>query len=181
MKFLMSFDSLRCASTMHGFGRVRYVLVIAGLALASVAFAQAGTGGAEPVVGLIQPNAVAWQPMEGNVYTVDTERGAVSVVNDAADTTAVIKVGAGPVSIGADARRDRVYVANAGDGTVSVIDGKKGAVVATIPVGAHPYSIAVNSAAGKVYVSHTFSDVLTVLDGSGEMGIDPASDHVSKV
>jgi YVTN family beta-propeller protein len=182
MKFLSSFDSLRRASLMPGLRHLRYVLVVAVLGLASTAFAQSGTSGSEPVVGLIQPNAIAWQPVDGNIYTVNTERCEVSVVNDAAGTTAAIRVGAGPVSVAADTVRDRIYVANAGDGTVSVIDGKKGAVLATIPVGAHPYSIAVNSATGKVYISHTFSDVLTVLDGSRDAGIDHASnDQASKV
>jgi YVTN family beta-propeller protein len=61
-------------------------------------------------------------------------------------------------------RTSRVYVVNAGDGTVSVIDGETDAVVATTAVGSHPYSIAVNSVTGKAYISHSFSDQLTILD-----------------
>jgi YVTN family beta-propeller protein len=60
----------------------------------------------------------------------------------------------------------KIYVANSGDGTVSVIDGKTDEAVATIQAGPHPYSVAANGATGKVYVSHTFSNKVTIIDGS---------------
>jgi YVTN family beta-propeller protein len=66
----------------------------------------------------------------------------------------------------------KVYVANAGDGTVSVLDGASDAVLATIPIGSHPYSIATDSATGKVYVTHTFGDQLTILDGATNAAVD---------
>ena len=47
-----------------------------------------------------------------------------------------------------------VYVANAYDGTVSVIDAATNTVTATIPVGSNPGEVAVDPATGTVYVAN---------------------------
>jgi YVTN family beta-propeller protein len=65
-----------------------------------------------------------------------------------------------------NAATGRAYVANADDGTISVLDGGTDEVLATVPVGSHPYSIAANPATGKVYVTHTFGNQLSILDGA---------------
>jgi YVTN family beta-propeller protein len=75
-----------------------------------------------------------------------------------------VKVGAGPVSIAAGASNGRAYVVNGDDGTVSVIDGKTDAVIATVPAANHPYAISANPVTGKVYVSRSYSDEITVID-----------------
>jgi YVTN family beta-propeller protein len=62
---------------------------------------------------------------------------------------------------------------NAGDGTVSVLDGESDGVVATAQFGDHPYSIASDSVAGKIYVTRTYSNQ--------PMVIDTATDHVSSI
>ena len=100
--------------------------------------AQSGVKPNEPVSGLINPQAVAFNPATGKAYTIDTDAGEVVIGNDAPNSTSRVKVGAGPVSIAVDTSNGRAYVANAGDGTVSVIDGNTDAVLATLPVGAHP-------------------------------------------
>jgi YVTN family beta-propeller protein len=127
---------------------------------------QAQTDAGKAASGLINPRAVVFNSATGKVYTVDTGGGVVDISNDAANTTVQVKVGVGPVSIAVDSRNGRAFVANTGDGTVSVIDGKTDTVIATIPIGAHPYSIDADSAAGKVYVSRTYSDQLTIIDAT---------------
>jgi YVTN family beta-propeller protein len=119
----------------------------------------------KPSSGLINPRAIAFSPATGKVYAVDTSRGAVQIYNDALRQTSRVKVGAEPVSIAVNETNGRVYVANAGDGTVTVLDGNSDEVLATIPVGSHPYSIAANATTGKVYITHTFGDELSILDG----------------
>ena len=139
---------------------------------AAVVFVSAGQLGrtqtpanaGRPVTGLNNPSATIFNPATGKVYTVDADAAAVQISDDAAGSIVRVKVGAGPVSIAADSINGRAYVANVDDGTVSVIDGKTDAVVATVPIGPHPYSIAADSAAGKIYVSRTYSDQLTVID-----------------
>jgi YVTN family beta-propeller protein len=118
----------------------------------------------DAISGLVNPGAVAYSPATGKVYTVASADNAIDIADDRISSTKRIKVGAGPVSLAADTENGRVYVANAGDGTVSVVDGKTDVVLATVPVGSHPYSIAADSHDGKVYVSRTYSDQLTILD-----------------
>jgi YVTN family beta-propeller protein len=153
--------------------KLRAVRLTAWLAAAAI-FASAAQLGVtqttansgEPVTGLNNPSATVYNPTTGKVYTVDSDAGVIQISNDAADTTVRVKVGVEPVSIAADSSNGRVYVANAGDGTVSVVDGKTDAVLATVPIGANPYSIAVDSTAGRIYVTRTYSDHLTVIDAA---------------
>lgn len=143
-----------------------------------------------PASGLINPQAIVFSPATGKVYAVDTDHGAVQIYNDSLKSTNRVKVGAAPVSIAVNGETGSVYVANSGDGTVSVLDGRSDAVVATVPVGSHPYSIAVNTPTGEIYVSHTFNDETTLLDGatnkaaslktgaSDLISIDPGTDTI---
>ena len=125
-----------------------------------------GQSASEAESGLVNAAAVAFNAATGKVYTVDTDRNAVHVTNDATGSTIEVPVGAGPVSIAVDASNGRAYVASAGDGTVTVVDGKTDVVIATLTVGSHPYSIAADSDAGKIYVSRTYSNELTVIDAA---------------
>jgi YVTN family beta-propeller protein len=132
----------------------------------SVGQAQTTQVSAPPRSGLVNAMATAFSPSTHKAYTVDSEEDSVIVTDDASNSIHTVKVGAAPVSIGVNSINGLVYVANAGDGTVSVIDGKTDAVIATLPIGAHPYSIAVDSARGKVYVTRTYSDDLMEIDGA---------------
>jgi YVTN family beta-propeller protein len=122
-----------------------------------------------PSGGLINPQAIAFSSATRKVYAVDTARDAIVVMDDTSQSQKQVKVGAGPVSIATSDATGRAYVANAGDGTVSVIDGGSDSVVTTIPVGSHPYSIAVNPETKSVYVTHTFSDSFTIIDEATDL------------
>jgi YVTN family beta-propeller protein len=114
---------------------------------------------------LLSRQAVIFSPASRKLYAVDKAHGAVSVVDSATGAALTVKVGAEPIAIAANHLTGRVYVANAGSGTVTVLDGRSNSVVTTVNVGARPYVLAVNDATNKIYVSNTFSDVLTVIDG----------------
>jgi len=120
---------------------------------------------APPGSGLINPRAIAYNPATGKVYAVDTSRAAVLIYSGAGGQVRHVTVGEDPISIAVNPKNGRAYVANGGDGTVTVLDGSSDAVVATISVGSHPYSVAASSSSGKVYVTHTFGDQLSVIDG----------------
>ncbi len=132
------------------------------LALAAAAQVQL----AAPSGGLINPRAIVFGPANGKVYAVDTSRDAVEIYADGGEHMHRVRVGSAPVSIAVNASTGRAYVANSGDGTVSVLDGDSDAVVATVPIGSHPYSIASDETNGKVFVTHTFDDQVSVLDGA---------------
>jgi YVTN family beta-propeller protein len=119
-----------------------------------------------PGSGLINPRAIVFSPVTGKVYAVDTSHGAVTIYTDAGKPAHSVQVGAEPVSVAVNTSTGTAYVANAGDGTVSVIDGATDSVVATIPIGSHPYSIAADAVTGKVFVTHTYGDGTSMIDGA---------------
>ena len=74
---------------------------------------------------------------------------------------AVLVPGMGP-ALALSERNERVYVANSGSDTVSVIDADTNAVIATIPVGDRPTGVlAVGS---RVYVTNQLSGTVSVID-----------------
>lgn len=80
---------------------------------------------------------------------------------------ATVPVGIRPVGVGVNPVTNRIYVANKGSDTASVIDGATNAVVATIPVGAGPsYQVAVDTGTNRAYVLNNGSGTLSVIDGA---------------
>ncbi len=81
----------------------------------------------------------------------------------------------GDNSIGVDTKRQRVYVSNSADGTITVLTlitspgtGDLTAEASFISVGPHPQALGVNSRLGRLYVADAAQHRVTVLDeGSG--------------
>lgn len=67
---------------------------------------------------------------------------------------ATIPVGSSPFGAAVNETTDRVYVANYGSNTVSVIDGSTNTVIATVPVGANPFGAAVNEVTNRAYITN---------------------------
>jgi YVTN family beta-propeller protein len=150
-------NNLRCVAVRAAaFGALALTLFLH-LALAQVP---------PPSTTLLSSRAVAFNPATRKTYAVDSKRGAILINSEASDKTSSVKVSSGPVAIAVNPVTGRVYVANNGSGTVSVLDGQKDSVVATINVGALPYVLAVSEATNRIYVSNTFSNLLTIIDGS---------------
>lgn len=79
-----------------------------------------------------------------------------------------IQVGQNPTGVTANPKRNEVYVVNSGNGqangSISVIDAEKNAVVATIPVHKRPYFIDVSPSGDFAYVANSGSNSVSVLD-----------------
>jgi YVTN family beta-propeller protein len=79
-----------------------------------------------------------------------------------------IQVGLNPTGVTANPKRNEVYVVNSGakgtNGSISVIDTAKNAVVATIPVQSQPYFIDVDASGDWGYVANSGSNTVSVLD-----------------
>src|SRR6202050_3842734 len=119
-----------------------------------------------PATGLeISPRGIVENSATRRVYAVNSVKGSVTVIDEAAGSTKTLKVGAEPEAIAVNPITNKIYVGNSGSGTVSVIDGVTDLVTATVPVGDMPYVVAVNPVSDKVYVSKTFSNTATVIDG----------------
>ncbi len=83
-----------------------------------------------------------------------------------------IPVGAGPQGIDGDESSGQIYVANNGDGTVSVIDADTDTVTKTINVGGKPWTVKVDSVNGIAYVSNFTLDVVHVIDAATNTEVD---------
>ena len=120
---------------------------------------------AEPHGRTIHPRALAFNPTTHRLYAVDQDGNRVIVV-DRMGTRSSIAVGQAPNCIVVDAALNRIYVANAGSGNISVIDGATDHVVKTLPGEKHPYAIGFDAALRRVYVTNTYSNNVTVIDSA---------------
>ena len=85
--------------------------------------------------------------------------------------TGTVTVGTGPAGVAVDPSTHTVFVANSGDGTVSVIDAATRTVIASIPVGEKPSAVAVDPGTHTVFVQHSGvrhseDGQVSVIDGS---------------
>jgi len=143
------------ASTIHRFAPAAAILAV-------LAAAQ----DIPPATGLLSSRAVAFSPHTGKAYAVDSSSAEVIVYDTGNRSTRRIRVGPAPVALAVNEVTGRVYVANSGGDTISVLDGASSAVAGEIKVGPRPYAVAVNPQANRIYVSNTFSDVIRVIDGA---------------
>jgi YVTN family beta-propeller protein len=137
-------------------------IVLAGFAAGTMAQQPAEA----PHSGLVNSAAAAFNAATGKSYVVVSDGNSIEVSNDRTGAARRVKVGSNPVSVAVDSQNGRAYIVNAGDGTVSVLDGETDNVAATVQVGDHPYSIASDSAGGKIYVTRTYSNQLMVIDAA---------------
>ena len=80
--------------------------------------------------------------------------------------TATIGVGTYPDGVAVDPAAGTVYVANYGDGTVSVINAATSTVIATIPVGGSPSAVAVDPATRTVYLANRGAGTVSVISAT---------------
>lgn len=74
-----------------------------------------------------------------------------------------VRVGTDPTAVATDPRTGRIYVANSGSLSVTVLDGATREVVATVTLPSRPWGIALNHRTGRVYVT-TAESAVTVID-----------------
>lgn len=133
---------------------------------------QAGAGGAmtdtligNPIpVGLL-PDAVAYDPANGNLYVAHygtTTTGTVSVINPTTNTPigSPIAVGYGAIAMAYAPTNGVLYVLNQGlnnnQGSVSMMNTLTNTVIGTLgPAGSYPNGMAYDAANGSVYVATT--------------------------
>jgi YVTN family beta-propeller protein len=99
---------------------------------------------------------------------------------------ATVPAGYEPGAVQVNPVTNKIYVANFGDSTVSVIDGATNSAV-TVPVGPDPLNIAVNQVTNKIYVTNYGSYTVTVIDGATNstatvvVGLEPVGVGVNSV
>lgn len=138
-----------------------------GLAILDAAGKEAATGVDLPGY----PFAVA-AASSGTVYVTSEQRGVVSIVDADMKTTRDIPTGAQPVALCFDNAQARLFVANAGSDTVSVIATKTGKVTQTILLrpadaralpGATPTDLALSPDEKTLYVTLADMNAIAVV------------------
>jgi YVTN family beta-propeller protein len=85
------------------------------------------------------------------------------------------------LGIAVDSGRQRVYVTNRSDATLSIIDTAR-RTVSAVAVGSGPMGVAVDPGTGQVYVANHADKTVTVLDASGKtLGIVPVDGNPAGV
>lgn len=113
------------------------------------------------------PIAAAVNSVTNKVYVSSyIEKGQVTVIDGATNSTTAIPVGSDPYGIDVNMVTNKVYVANSGSNSVTVIDGATNATT-TIPVGINPTAVAVNPVTNTIYVVNSNLDgTISVIDGA---------------
>jgi YVTN family beta-propeller protein len=118
-----------------------------------------------------RPHDFPQYPADYREYAYVTNGGSdtvtvLDVVNVRVDRE--VAVGRHPVALAASPTRNEIYVVNAGapgvNGSISVIDAERNAVVATIPVHRQPLSIDVDADGARAYVANSASNSVSVID-----------------
>lgn len=136
-------------------------------------------GGPEAVVGRVQLGegacAVAVHPSDGDVYAVNSLACTIARVDPAAaEVMAELPVPNAPVGMTEGPDGDRLYVANRGDGSVSIL-GLDGTEWARVPVGTAPGGVIVHpTKRRRVLVANAGSGTLTIFDDRAD-GPPPAA------
>jgi YVTN family beta-propeller protein len=102
-------------------------------------------------------------------YVTLSGSDAVAVLTQSPTTLAsgvagLIPVGSRPADLALDPSGARLYVANNGADSVSVIDTATSTVVATVPVGSAPGDIAIDTTGAFAYVTNNGSGSVSVID-----------------
>ncbi len=131
-------------------------------------------------VHALSPSPISSSPIVLNnadrfLWVCNPDNNTVSVLDvgsDAASKVKEISVGREPQSVALNGDNTKAYVANAIDGTVSVIQTSTLNVIGTIRVGAEPWALAFTPNGSKLYCANSSSNSVSV--------IDPSTDKVVK-
>jgi YVTN family beta-propeller protein len=164
------------------FGVLGQALGIVALLLPGVAFAQSFTVVTTPatnalaVIDLSTGTVVATAPLGGlpggiaargsRLFVALSDANSLETIDLTSGAVTSRAVGTNPTGVAVGDGALRVYVANAGDDSVSVVDPRKGTVVATIPVGDSPLDLVADD--HRVYVANAGAGTVSVIDTASD-------------
>jgi YVTN family beta-propeller protein len=145
-----------------------------------------GCAGPQPTISVgSSPRGMAIDPKTDTVYVANIDDGTASVIDGATcnatkttgcgQTPPTVTIGANPRLMDFDAATRTIYVANADDGTVSVIDAATcnsrtttgcGVTAPTFATGGFPFGVFVDQATQQVYVTSIDDSTLGVVNAN---------------
>lgn len=152
-------------------------------------------------LGFPQAQSVAVNFLENRVYVgvhdIGTGNSSVVVISGRSrrvlHTIYLSSGGGGLVSIAVDPLRNRVYVADANNWNLTIIDGRTNRILATVDLGIQPASVSVNTITNRIYVvGNSAEGQLLVINGRtgavsqaiavgqrlSQVAVDEANNHV---
>jgi YVTN family beta-propeller protein len=177
-----SIKTIRVCQSPHGIvlspnRRLVYASCNGGEAVAVIDVASQTLLTTIPTPVLSAPYGIAVSADGRYVYVSDYDTGRLMVIDAAAKTyLRSVEVGAHPMLIAHSPDGKRLYVANNGSRSVSVLDiGKDPAnpqiLVAGIPVAGYPHGLALTPDGRYLLVANTLGDTLSVIDTSTNIDI----------
>lgn len=116
------------------------------------------------------PTALALNPDCSVAFLADAMTNSVLIISlPSGAVRTIVKVGQRPIALARATHNKDLYVVNAGDGTLSIIDTTTAALrtdIPTVPIGASPEAIALYSAGAfnRAFVTHSDLNAITVTD-----------------
>src|SRR4029079_4895279 len=101
------------------------------------------------------------------IYVVESASSTVEVIDGATEgaSTPIITGFSSPTAVAVHPATNKIYVANGGDGTVTVINGADNTTT-PVTVGTNPVGITIDIVRNQVYVANQGSDSVSVIDGA---------------
>ena len=125
------------------------------------------------IPGFDSPARFAFDPNHNKMYMTNFVTNQVSVLDGSKFVSLgenpvlpSITIGNGPDGIEINTLSNKVYTANSGSDTVSVIDTNTDTVIKTISVGVNPVDVGVDSANNRIYVSNKNEGTVSVINGA---------------
>jgi YVTN family beta-propeller protein len=132
--------------------------------------------GSKPVFVATTETATVYVANQGTSTTVPPTLPTVAAIQVSSGvTTNFIPVGANPVALAETPDGKKVYVANQGSSTVSVINSLDKSVGSTIPTGASPVWLAARTDSARVYVLNSGGGTVQAIDTASDAPVGSAS------
>ncbi len=109
------------------------------------------------------PSHAVWNPQQEKVYVACTNGNQVGAIHAVTRQVETFFVGSQPRGLAWMATPSRLYVANSGSATVSIVNCASNSVIKTLPTGRTPHAVCYNPFANRVYVANAGDGTITVI------------------
>ena len=114
----------------------------------------------------VGPCAITGEPTYGETYVADRTAGKVTIIDAAGQVVMNLPVSQEPWAMAVNPANRRVYAANSGSNTVTVIDAATRGIITNAPVSQQPRALWWAWQVGKLYVACYAGNRVAIIDGA---------------